>query len=231
MKVERDFATDIITLINCFVGLLAIMYIIDGEFRFGISLILLGVIIDGADGIMARHFNRNKRHGVYLDSFADMVTFCFAPAILLYNVYYDLEKGSSFESLDNALTVAASMLVVLFGIMRLRRFIERGHRSSHFIGLPTPTAAIIIVLSVEIIHYQIPVLAIAIFMSFLMMSRIRYPMLRGYLGGAVAVVVFIGILSLWWQGTYSEYILTTVLLLTMIYVVIGPLYVIKFKGA
>ena len=200
---------------------------VDGEFRFGILLILLGVIIDGADGIMARHFSRDKRHGVFLDSFADMVTFCFAPAILLYSVYYDLERGSSFESMENALTVAASMLVVLFGMMRLARFIKRGNRSSHFIGLPTPAAAIIIVLSVEVIHDQLAVLAIAILMSFLMISRLRYPMLRGSLGGAVAAVVLVGLLSHLWQNSLSDYILIVVLFLTTIYVVIGPLYIKK----
>jgi CDP-diacylglycerol--serine O-phosphatidyltransferase len=230
MKMDNSIAADLMTLLNGFVGLLAIMYIIDGYFTYGILLILLGIIIDGVDGILARLFERKEGHGIYLDSIADTVTFSFAPAILLYGMYYDLEKGTSFQSIENAFTVTASMLVLLFGILRLARFIEKGHRSKDFIGLPIPAAALIIVLSAKVIANQFAVLTVAIIISFFMISRIRYPKLRGYLGGVSGIIVLIGIIVIWIESWYTRPISLFVLVLASIYVLTGPLYAAKFEG-
>lgn len=230
MKVETSLVADLATLLNGFVGLLAIMYIIDGNFTNGMILILMGILIDGADGFLARLFGSKMRHGVYLDSIADIVTFCFAPSILLYGMYYDLEKGTSFESFENALTVAASMFVVLFGILRLARFIEKGHKSKNYVGLPTPAAALIIVMSIEIVAHQIPVLITAILISLIMISKLQYPKLRGFLGVVAGIVIVLGVITLWSQAWYSKPLATMVLALGSIYVVIGPFYTAKFEG-
>jgi len=230
MKVESSIIADLATLLNGFVGLLAIMYIIDGNFTNGMILILLGILIDGADGFLARFFGGKMRHGVYLDSIADIVTFCFAPSILLYGMFYNLEKGTSFENFENALTVAASMLVVLFGILRLARFIEKGHKSKNYIGLPTPAAALIIVMSIEVAANQIPVLIIAILISLLMISKFQYPKLRGFLGVVAGIVIVLGIFTIWSKDWYSKPLSTMVLALGSIYVVIGPYYTAKLEG-
>lgn len=224
MKIESGAAADIATLLNGFTGLLAIMYIIDGNIRLGMVLILAGIIIDGADGTLARLFGRRGGHGIYLDSIADMVTFCFAPSILLYAVYYDLSKGTSFENLDNALAVMASMLVVLFGIMRLARFIDRGYRSKTYMGLPTPAAALFIVSAMAVVDNWIIVLLSSVAISFLMISRINYPKLRDVLGWIAAFVVVTGILSLLFPSVYSDFTLVFVMAMAIVYVVIGPLY-------
>jgi CDP-diacylglycerol--serine O-phosphatidyltransferase len=230
MKIDSQAIPDFVTLANGFVGLLAIMYIIDGEFRYGMVLILVGILIDGVDGILARFFNRDKRHGVYLDSIADMVTFCFAPSILIYSKFYDLSLGSSFESPENALTVTASMLVVLCGILRLARFIERGHKNKNYVGLPTPAAAVFIVMSMEVLSNQFTVLICAILVSMLMISKIEYPKLRGVLGCISGAVIILGILAIWFSDMIFDYISILVLVLAIVYVVIGPLYAVRFKG-
>jgi CDP-diacylglycerol--serine O-phosphatidyltransferase len=228
MKIEETSIADFITLANGFAGLLAIMYVLDGEFRMAMILILLGIIIDGVDGLIARLYHTNNTHGVYLDSIADTVTFCFAPSILLYGMFYDLELGTSFESPENALVVTASMLVVLFGIMRLARFIEKGHKMKNYIGLPTPAAAVVIVLSTAVLDDdQFLVLAIAIVISFIMISRVQYPKLRGIFGVVAGLVIVTGISALILDEDISQYILAVVLLLAIVYVVIGPLYALR----
>jgi CDP-diacylglycerol--serine O-phosphatidyltransferase len=230
MKIEDTNIADFVTLANGFAGLLAIMYIIDGEYRLGMILILLGILIDGVDGLIARLYNTNHTHGVYLDSIADTVTFCFAPSILLYGMFYDLELGTSFESPENFLVVTASMLVVLFGIMRLARFIEKGHKMRNYIGLPTPAAAVVIVLAVEVVNNQFAVLILAIIISILMISKIQYPKLRGIYSGVAGLAILMGILALIIQESYSIFLSSTVLILAIIYVVIGPLYALKSAG-
>ena len=230
MKIEDTSIADFITLTNGFAGLLAIMYIFDGEFRLAMILILLGIIIDGVDGLIARLYNSSNKHGIYLDSIADTVTFCFAPSILLYGMYYDLKLGTSFESPENALVVTASMLVVLFGIMRLARFIEKGHRMKNYIGLPTPAAAVVIVLSTAVLDNKTIVLFIAIVISFIMISRIQYPKLRGIFGGVAGLAIVGGILALIIEEEMSQSMLSIVMILAIIYVVIGPYYALKFTG-
>ncbi|UCE36168.1 MAG: CDP-diacylglycerol--serine O-phosphatidyltransferase [Thermoplasmata archaeon] len=227
MKIETSIIPDLASLLNGFVGLLAIMYIIDGEFRYGMILILAGILIDGADGILARSFKRNKRHGIYMDSIADMVTFSFAPSILLYGMFYDLEKGTSFQNIENALTVTASMLVVLLGIMRLARFIERGHKKRNFMGLPTPATALIIVIAADVLWDLHSIMLCAIIISMLMISTIEYPKLKGILGFTAGLIILIGIIGIWSNTWFSSPILVFVLTMASIYVVIGPLYAKK----
>ncbi|UCE73036.1 MAG: CDP-diacylglycerol--serine O-phosphatidyltransferase [Methanomassiliicoccales archaeon] len=230
MKNDPSITADFVTLANGFLGLLAIMYIIDGNFRLGMLLILVAIIADGFDGILARFFRREAGHGVYLDSIADMVSFCFAPSILLYGVYYDLDKGTSFQSLDNALTVTASMLVVLFGILRLARFVEKGYKTKAYMGLPTPAAALFIVTLLAVVGNQFVVLGLSILISFLMISRIDYPKLRGILGWVAALVIVIGIMALFYPSDFSVYALAFSLAMASVYVVIGPYYEKWWKG-
>jgi CDP-diacylglycerol--serine O-phosphatidyltransferase len=229
MKLESNIIPDLVTLANGFVGLLAIMYIMDGEYRFGSALILSGVLIDGADGYLARAFRKDMRHGIFMDSIADMVTFCFAPSILLYGMYYDLQKGTSFESAENALVVTASMLVVLLGILRLARFIEKEHKEKQFVGLPTPASAVVIVLCAEVIGEQFAVLFTAIIISLLMISKIKYPKLSGILSWTAGFVIIIGIFAIWITSPFSTPILIFTSAMAIIYVVIGPLYAHKEK--
>jgi CDP-diacylglycerol--serine O-phosphatidyltransferase len=230
MNIKDTNFADIVTLANGFAGLLAIMYIFDGEFKLAMMLILLGIIIDGIDGLLARMLRIHKTHGVYLDSIADTVTFCFAPSILLYAMYYDLGKGTSFQSPENALVVAASMMVVLFGILRLARYIDKGHKLKNYDGLPTPAAALVIVTAVEVVDNQFPVLALAIAISLLMISKVQYPKLSRIEGLIAGLVIVIGIFSISLDNSYSIFISTFVFILAIVYVVIGPYYAIKFKG-
>lgn len=230
MKIEDTSFADFVTLANGFAGLLAIMYIFDGEFKIAMMLILLGIIIDGIDGLLARMLRTHKTHGVYLDSIADTVTFCFAPSILLYAMYYDLDKGNSFQSPENAFVVAACMMVVLFGILRLARYIESGHKLKNYNGLPTPAAALVIVSAVEIVDNQFPILALTIAISILMISKVQYPKLTKIEGAIAGLIIVIGIFSMALDNSYSLFMSTFVFILAIVYVVIGPYYAIKFKG-
>lgn len=230
MKIEDTNFADFVTLANGFTGLLAIMYIFDGEFKIAMMLILFGIIIDGIDGLLARMLRTHKTHGVYLDSIADTVTFCFAPSILLYAMYYDLDKGNSFQSPENAFVVAACMMVVLFGILRLARYIESGHKLKNYNGLPTPAAALVIVTAVEIVDNQFPILALTIAISILMISKVQYPKLTKIEGAIAGLIIVIGIFSMALDNSYSLFMSTFVFILAIVYVVIGPYYAIKFKG-
>ncbi len=137
---------DVITLMNFLCGILAVMNAVDGGdgFRKAMIYILLGSIFDGLDGPVARRFGSSHRFGVWLDSIADAVTFCIAPAILVYNVFKD-PNGGVFDSLQSFVVISSSISIALFGILRLAKFSIYAHKWRDFIGLPTPAMALLVV--------------------------------------------------------------------------------------
>lgn len=148
IKIRRTIWPSLFTLMNMFLGYLAMMQIVQGAscsaddlFFFHKKIILagwlvfIGSILDGLDGKVARLVHGSSDFGVEIDSLADLITFVITPSIMIYFVYAS----------DIAIVgLAISFLYVIFGTIRLARFNVIAHRSSptHFIGLPSPLAAI-----------------------------------------------------------------------------------------
>lgn len=196
---------DIFTLANGLIGFLAITYIVDRKFLIASFLLLIAILMDGFDGYVARKFGSKHSMGRYLDSISDTISFCFAPAILLYATYYE-GPVTAFEDFQNALTVFASMLVLCFGILRLARFSREGYKIAHFSGLPTPANTFMLVIlcllfgseeGYDFVVRKEPylVLSIAIIAAFLMISDIPYPKLRGKLSIIGGVAIILGLVS------------------------------------
>lgn len=137
---------DIITLMNFICGVLAVMSSVNGGdgFRIAMFLILLGIIFDGLDGPVARKFGSSHNFGIWLDSIADAMTFCIAPAMLVYNMFKEpgLTGNNTFY---NLVVIVSSLSIALLGILRLARFSLSSHKWKDFIGLPTPALAMIVV--------------------------------------------------------------------------------------
>ncbi len=222
---------DIVTLFNGLIGFLAIMYIIDGAIHNAFPLILVCVVLDGVDGVVARYFRSKHSLGKYLDSIADMVSFCFAPAVLLYAIFY-LPEHTSFTHWQNTLTVLASFFVLGLGILRLARFAYSGYKSKYFLGLPTPAMALFIVMIMtpefEMETYPVVVLPIITLMSILMVSDIRYPKLPTSYRAIFGIPVILAILSYIFKYPLYMFILAITLILIVIYIVLGPFLGSKF---
>ena len=180
---------DYITLSNGLMGFLAILYFFDGGDRayiIGTTLIFLAMLADGLDGYVARRTKTKHHYGVYLDSMSDTVSFCFAPAILIYANFYDVGAGSALllQDLTNVLTMIASSAVFLLGVIRLAQFSVLGEDElNHFEGIATPAMTYFIVLFVMLFHewgeFDNFVLVSIIAISALMLSEFRYPKIRG----------------------------------------------------
>ncbi|MCH2443916.1 MAG: CDP-alcohol phosphatidyltransferase family protein [Candidatus Poseidoniia archaeon] len=145
---------DMATLTSAFLGFLAITYIIDGsEASFIVAMILLPIcaIIDGMDGALARRFGTKHDYGKYLDSISDSICFGIAPSILVYSLYYDIERGPALDfinddlefafryNIENLVAITAAIMIALLSILRLARF-TRGTQgeNTYFFGLPAP---------------------------------------------------------------------------------------------
>ena len=242
---------DIATLTSAFLGFLAITYIIDGSVAsFTVALIILPIcaIVDGMDGALARRFGTKHEYGKYLDSISDSICFGIAPSILVYSMYYDIEKGPALDfinddlefnflyNIDNLVAITASLMIALLSILRLARF-TRGTQgeNKYFSGLPAPGLAMfIVVISVKFSvindYYSILIpLSIAI-VSLLTVTTISYAKARAQFRNPILVGILVLILtnvllyfdnSLWetmWYPAFGLYLLYFAVIPAMIYV-------------
>ncbi|MAJ43205.1 MAG: CDP-diacylglycerol--serine O-phosphatidyltransferase [Candidatus Marinimicrobia bacterium] len=178
MKIKRHIPS-LFTIINLFLGFLAILNVQLGNYNLACYFILIAGFLDSMDGKIARAFGISTDFGMEIDSLADMVSFCLAPSVMVYHLYtFDL-PGILGE------IIAAAPLI--FGAIRLARFNVNSSNepSSVFIGLPTPAAALSIAALVLFTtqeryinpEYTQPRLILpAIFcIAFLMVSKVNYP--------------------------------------------------------
>jgi len=238
---RRIGVADTITLCNGVFGTLAITYVLDGEHIIASLFILLAVIMDGLDGRVARRYGSPHEFGHFLDSISDAVSFCLAPGLIIYNNFYDKTLGSAWTSLPNAVATAGTMFFVVFGLLRLARFAGKDYKMRRFLGLPTPSSAMT-VLTICLLwgneslnpfslgsYWPLAICAVVI-LSFLMISDIRYPKIRGKFVGVVSAAMVAGMLPLMIYVISPatpfphQELLIVFLLLLMTYIIGGPIY-------
>ena len=131
-------------------------------------LIALAALADFLDGMVARLLHAVSDIGKELDSLADSVSFGLAPALILYNLM--LEQGASHWAL-------ASLMLPVFGAIRLARFNVDTNQATTFTGLPIPSNAIFWVgLTAWYAHHPLPlwlVIALIVALSLLMVCNLR----------------------------------------------------------
>lgn len=163
------------TAASIFSGFYSISLALQSSFETAAWFVFLALIFDGLDGRVARMTNTASHFGVEFDSLADIVAFGVAPALLMY-LYIGNEYGR--------LGIVISALFIIFGAVRLARFNVMTSRiePSVFIGLPIPTAAIMIATAIILLeHYPQYaalkgfLLLLAVTLAILMVSNIRYP--------------------------------------------------------
>ena len=180
---------------SIFLGILSVIYASKGNFEMACWLILASMILDGLDGRVARLTNTASKFGVEFDSLADVVAFGVAPAMLLY-FYIGIDYGR--------LGACVPAIFVIFGAVRLARFnITTSSEPNFFIGLPIPSAAVVVMLWVLIDleyklieNYGYVMLLGSFIISILMVSNIRYPSFKKMqwnFKSFIAVILLLGI--------------------------------------
>jgi len=119
---------------NLFCGFFALLLTVDHRYTEAAIAIFVAMIMDMLDGRVARLMKATSQFGVEFDSLADVVSFCVAPAFLLYTF--------ALSGLGRAAWFGA-FLFVICGALRLARFnVHTGTVDKrYFVGLPTPAAA------------------------------------------------------------------------------------------
>lgn len=224
---------------NLFCGFMAVLQIIEGtliqtagdvgwEARYTTSLLfILGAFIfDMLDGRVARLGGYESPFGREFDSLADIVSFGFAPALLVFKIV--------LAEFPNRLGWLIAFFYLACGALRLARFnvaAAQGNGSSKdFTGFPIPAAAgVIASITLTLLYqyenekqigswkYLLPVLMV--FLSFMMFSKVKYPSFKAInwrtersLPRFLAIILLIILIVLYWQ-----WMLTIVFLSYLLY--------------
>ena len=131
MKIVKHIPNTI-TCLNLFCGTIAIILSFYGGFKAALCMMIAAAIFDFFDGFAARMLKAYSPLGKELDSLADMVTFGVAPAMILYR--FQAESG---------FLVYLPLLIAVFSGLRLAKFNIDTRQSENFIGLATPSCALI----------------------------------------------------------------------------------------
>ena len=110
-KNRKRHIPNILTVLNMFLGFSAIGMLIKGDPIKAGWLVLFAGVFDAVDGKIARLLGIPSRFGTEFDSFADTISFCVAPSVLIYTTY--------IQGLPPILGGLISFIPLLFGTIAL----------------------------------------------------------------------------------------------------------------
>ncbi len=223
----RAWVPNSLTTMNLVCGFLAILISMDrfrrpavdlAAFDASCWLILAAGVFDLLDGKVAKLLKVTSPFGMKMDSFADMVTFGLAPAVLMRCTF--LRPGSLPWHLD----LAACGAYFLGAVFRLAKYNVSTHAQGYgFSGLPSPGAAATVVgfFMVARNHPFPPGVAalVVALTGVLMCSRVPYPGFKGntrgenfFIAGLVATLLLLMIpfgparMIFWTMAVYDVFL-------------------------
>lgn len=165
---------NLLTTANFFCGILSIVFSLEGSLVLASQTILVGMLFDTFDGLVARAKKKTSLFGREYDSLADLLTFGIAPTVVLYQ----LVLGGMGRA-----GLGVAFLYAVCCALRLARFnaqLKKEERHS-FTGLPTPATAGIIATFVLVTHkyglesWLVGLPFAVLVLSYLMVSTVQYP--------------------------------------------------------
>jgi CDP-diacylglycerol--serine O-phosphatidyltransferase len=210
----------LLTVGNIFCGYYAILATMHGNYSLAAYAIGISIILDMLDGRIARLTNSSTGFGLQLDSLADVISFGIAPSVLA------LVWGLS--AVESQLAWTAAFTFTICGAMRLARFNVQAVNLKHFVGLPIPAGGGAIAAVVHFFGDPIKsplgsnlMVAGVFFLSFLMISTIRYSSLKQLtLGRKSHLTILVIALFVALIVNYSRW---TLLVLAIAYCISGPI--------
>lgn len=154
---------------NLFLGIMSILLAFQQQWQYAAIMVIIGMLLDGLDGRVARMLNTQSEFGKELDSLSDIISFGVAPAIIMY---VSVLKHAGPEGWF------LTAIFPICGALRLARFNVTPGESGYFIGLPITAAGGILAtmaLYNEYVENQYILMLAMLFLSYLMVSQIKYP--------------------------------------------------------
>lgn len=214
-------SADVLSIANASFGLVSIFAAFSGQHILAFVLILLALLADGLDGVVARRLGGGQV-GEYLEAMADLVSLTVAPLVFVYSVYASNE-------LPVILLLVVGMVVFLFcAAVRLSAF-HLVKEQSVFVGLPASASAILLISMAMLSSWFPPliIVGVLILLGVMKVSSLTFPKLTPLMAVGTTVIIFIA-MTLVLLGLY----LGPVLLLAtiLIYILAGPFLARKKTG-
>ncbi|SFV60012.1 CDP-diacylglycerol--serine O-phosphatidyltransferase [hydrothermal vent metagenome] len=178
-KHNRFNIANLVTYLNVALGVVAIYFIVKGDFFTAIILAWMAGACDIIDGKLARKYNLSTEYGIQLDSFADFLSFVVMPPFLLF---YALKSGmtSSMEELIVGLVFIAYIIAGLRRLIEFNLKVDAGEVAKYFEGVPTPLGAILLwvlylLFSNSIITSVTVITLLVVIIAWSMNSKLKIP--------------------------------------------------------
>ena len=159
---------DYITIVNGLLGTLAILFLmlavedmsqpyfeggIKAEYIWAAMLcIFLSAIGDIIDGPIARRYSKKQLLGGSLDIMSDCISFCVAPALMIFTMFSRWGEASPIWTISLAI---ACCWMIACGMLRLARFQhDEGGYIPYFHGLSSPANALLLISAAGLIWLQ-----------------------------------------------------------------------------
>jgi len=226
---------NLLTLLNLSCGVLSSIFIIssNGEITTAtvtiiMVLMIISLVADFLDGMVARLMKIGSPIGKELDSLADCISFGVVPGLMLFSMFNHLSFDFIYE--NSNLKIAAislfAFLVPAFSALRLAKFNLDEDQATYFKGLATPSNTLFIfsIFSIyynngQIINTEIdPYLLILISIVFSILLIIDLPLFALKFKG------------LSWAENYYKYIflIVTIGLLACLQIVAIPIIIVLY---
>ena len=134
MKIVKHIPNTI-TSLNLLCGVLGVICSLEGRIDYAFYLMLAAAVFDFCDGFSARLLKAYSDIGKELDSLSDMVSFGVLPSVMLYCLMSDLNPDCWLRLVP--------LLIAVFSGLRLAKFNVDERQTENFIGLATPSCAIL----------------------------------------------------------------------------------------
>lgn len=139
-KITRHIP-NFVTCCNLFSGCIASVMAFQAQYEAAIIFIILGATFDFFDGMLARFLKVSGPLGKELDSLADDITFGFAPSVIVFSLFKEVQYPDFMIGIADYFPYTA-YIIAAFSALRLGKFNIDPRQSSSFIGLPTPANAL-----------------------------------------------------------------------------------------
>ena len=123
-----------ITSMNLLSGVMGVIFTLEGRLEWALPLMLLAAAFDFCDGLAARLLDAHSPIGGELDSLADLVSFGVLPSLMLYKV---------MPADAPAVLRYIPLFVAVMSAVRLAKFNVDDRQTLDFLGLPTPSCAMV----------------------------------------------------------------------------------------
>jgi CDP-diacylglycerol--serine O-phosphatidyltransferase len=133
---------NLVTSLNLFSGSISIVFAFGGNLELAAWFIGLAAVFDFFDGMLARLLNARSAIGLQLDSLADMISFGFAPAVIVFQLMEKTLNQPFLIWYNIHVFSLLAFIITVFSALRLAKFNIDDGQTVNFIGLPTPANAL-----------------------------------------------------------------------------------------